>query len=375
MAVFQRDPDTGRRIRSQRAIAGATWYMKFSIKGRRIYHAIPEARTRVEAESAETVTRASLLKDKYEIKDMGSMKFEDLVSSYLAAKALNESHDKDDWRSKRFLKEFGRPTPIGAIKTEDVRRLKDRLKREETRRGKPRSAADCNRHLALLRAMLRFAVKDGKLGTSPMGDGKAEFFKANHETPRFYSDDELKRLLDACSGEFAHLRPMLEFAVLTGCRTGEMLTLRWDDVDFGNSRIHFRNTKTSYDRFVAMGLRLRRLLHGVSKKEECEWVFPNPATGTPYGYYGAGKRLKPAFPRTPWEKIVAKAGVLDRRAIPYALRHTAATIIAREHSLHEAAAILGHSSLETTRIYAQVASEAYERAATVLEDRLERAIG
>jgi integrase len=207
-----------------------------------------------------------------------------------------------------------------------------------------------------------------------MAGGKVKLFRENHQTPKFYTPDEIKRMLDACTGELECYRPMIEFQLLTACRTGEMLLLKWEDVDFEGSRIHFRNTKTAQDRFVEMGIELRRLLVRLPRLAGCPWVFPNLATKEPYGYPSKAKgQYKPQFPRKAWQKIVKRAGLIDRGAIPYALRHTAATVIARDHSLNEAKAILGHSDLKTTLRYAQVASDAFSRAATLLEDLLKQA--
>jgi integrase len=216
-------------------------------------------------------------------------------------------------------------------------------------------------------------VQNEWLAVSPFKHGIT--LREQEHPIRYFTDQEMHRILDACVGPIAHVRPMIEFCLLTDCRTAEMLCLRWEDVDFEGSRIHFRNTKTAVDRFVKMGLELRRLLYNLPRFEGCEWVFPSPRILRPYGHTSKKyQRFLPQFPRKVWNTIRKRAMLTDKAAVPYGFRRTSATILAKNLGLHEAQEILGHSDIATTRRYAAVVADTYDRAAEVLEERVSRAV-
>ncbi|MBI4468110.1 MAG: site-specific integrase [Acidobacteria bacterium] len=167
---------------------------------------------------------------------------------------------------------------------------------------------------------------------------------------------------------------MIEFCLLTGCRTREMLRLEWNDVDWEGSWIHFRNIKTAHDRVVAMWLELRMLLNNLRRFEGSSHVFPNPKTGKPFGHYSTGySRSFPQFPRKPWKVVCERANLTDSLATPHTFRRTVGTILAKNLGLQADAEILGHSDPSITRRYAGVLSETYDRAAQVLETSLAKA--
>jgi integrase len=103
------------------------------------------------------------------------------------------------------------------------------------------------------------------------------------------------KLLELAKRREPHLYPALRFALGTGVRRGELLALRWQDVDFDRGRVHIRRTlrpsggtkvpKSSRDRFVPLPselltlLRERRTAHRratLMGLPEQEWVFPSP---------------------------------------------------------------------------------------------------
>jgi integrase len=63
---------------------------------------------------------------------------------------------------------------------------------------------------------------------------------------RILTLEETQRLIDACTDRRAHLRPIIIAALDTGCRLGELLKLKWCDIDLdiGIITIQAFNTKT-----------------------------------------------------------------------------------------------------------------------------------
>jgi len=128
-------------------------------------------------------------------------------------------------------------------------------KSKETRRQ--RKIASVNREMALLRRMLRKAVQMRWLTRSPFDDGEGLISMADEVSrTRTLSREEEGRLLAAANPV---LRGILICALDTAMRFGEIITLRWQDVDLFAETITIlgMNTKTLRPRNVPITKRLR----------------------------------------------------------------------------------------------------------------------
>ncbi|HEY3042301.1 MAG TPA: tyrosine-type recombinase/integrase [Pyrinomonadaceae bacterium] len=65
---------------------------------------------------------------------------------------------------------------------------------------------------------------------------------------RYLTDDEEKRLFAILVGRRAHIRPIVVVALHTGMRQGEILGLKWENVDFEQRTIYVAHTKTGRPR-------------------------------------------------------------------------------------------------------------------------------
>jgi integrase len=73
------------------------------------------------------------------------------------------------------------------------------------------------------------------------------------------------------------------FAIYAGPRRGELLKLRWSDVDFHLDILNFKQTKSNKDRAVPMEPIVREALSELREiAGDLEYVFVNPDTGTRY---------------------------------------------------------------------------------------------
>lgn len=80
-----------------------------------------------------------------------------------------------------------------------------------------------------------------------------------------------------------YLRPLITVAIYPGPRRGELLKLRWANVDFHLNIINFTETKTNKDRSVPMEPIVRQALLDLhANAADDEYVFTNPETGTRY---------------------------------------------------------------------------------------------
>ena len=130
----------------------------------------------------------------------------------------------------------------------------------KTRNGQQRSIAAVNRELEVLRAMMRYAKAEGWIDRTPFEMASETLISKADEgkRDRILSRDEEIKLLNVCTKEREHLRPLVIAALDTGCRKGELLSLEWKDIDLEHRVIRIRamTTKTLTERIVPISDRL-----------------------------------------------------------------------------------------------------------------------
>jgi integrase len=177
---------------------------------------------------------------------------------------------------------------------------------------------------------------------------------------RFLSDGERHQLLAACRESLnPSLHTIVVLALSTGARKGELLGLRWSDVDLRCGTLTFHETKNGERRAVPLtGLTLALMRqHAKVRRLGTALVFPDP-TGT-----------RPANIRAAWQGAIRRAAIADFRF--HDLRHTAASYLAMSGaSLAEIAEVLGHKTLAMVKRYTHL-SEGHTRSVV---ERMTRAV-
>ena len=159
---------------------------------------------------------------------------------------------------------------------------------------------------------------------------------------RFLSKSEEQRLLDAMTGtpaaeEWNHIVQVL---LDTGARVGEILKLKWHDIDLEKQKIYLYRPKVGNESFLFMTKRLKELFELRLKYQlHEEWVFPNESV--------TDCRKYDAIVFRRYVKLAGLEGVTL-----HTLRHTfASRLVQNGMSLYEVGQLLGHTSTETTQIY------------------------
>ena len=166
----------------------------------------------------------------------------------------------------RSLQAYFGAFTLKEITHSDLERFKLLRLEKMTRRGSRPSIATVNRELERMRAMLRFAVRQGYLSKSPFEMGESLISKADERIrERLLTIGEERRLIEACTGNRAHLRPIIICAIDTGMRRGEILKLKWSDVSLDDGTIKLRGTttKTGKRRIIGITPRLEAELRGL----------------------------------------------------------------------------------------------------------------
>jgi integrase len=277
----------------------------------------------------------------------------EMLRNYFGARELRTITygDLEEFKLRRLA------TPV-TFKDRHGRMITDAKGQPKTR---PRSLSTVHHELALLRHLLRVAEREGWLVRNPFTRGAPLISKAD-ETPRtrVLSLAEEAALLAACTGARAHLRAILICALDTGMRRGEILKLKWCDVDFEREVIDIQqqNTKTLRARRVRLTPRLKAELQARQAK-----YLSTPDARV----FGIMNNVRGAF-----VGACAEAEITGLRF--HDLRHTAATRMA-EGGLSDAliARVLGHSQVRQTFTYINMTDTTLDAAAEALTRYQERA--
>lgn len=243
------------------------------------------------------------------------------------------------------LPALGRRT-VESLGTEDASKLHHNLHK------KPIQA---NRVLALFSKLMSLAERWGMRapGTNPCR--LVERFREN-KRERFLSSAELIRLgevlAEAERDASEHLSALLalRLLLLTGARKSEILTLRWDEVDFERSCLRLRDSKTG-QKVIPLGAAALELLTTAPREE-----------GNPFVCFGEKAGQQFIGLQRPWQRLRKKAGLPAVRL--HDLRHTHASVGAGAgFGLPIIGRILGHSNPSTTARYSHLADDPLRHAA------------
>lgn len=219
-----------------------------------------------------------------------------------------------------------------------------------------RSPATVNRHLATLGSVLGACVKQWHwLRLSPLHQvGKSS---EHNGGTRYLSEDELQRLLAACrESESPDLLLAVLLSITTGARQGEILSLRWKDIDLQAGVIRARadaETKGGI-RSLPITAQVLPLLQARRKQRQQGRVPPLNGDGLVFPSRVSDKQ--PLQLRTSWETALRRAGIENSRW--HDLRHSCAGFLARNGaSLREIGNVLGHKSANTTKRYAYLSEQ------------------
>jgi integrase len=272
---------------------------------------------------------------------------------------------------KNFKEHFGEDTLLANVGYADLETYRNHLRRKPTNRGDTiRTDASVNREMSCLRHIFKKAVEWAMVEISPFDKGGSLLLKENNERIRYLTEDEIERLLAECP---KHLSRIVECALNTGMRRGEMLSLKWSQIRDGF--IYLQKTKTNRARQIPINEDLAKVLSESRSENQLksEYVFPfRKGEHALKGEKTVRKRkgLAPAPEaigsiKTSFNSAVRRAGIEDFRF--HDLRHTFAShMVMRGATIKEVQEILGHKNISMTMRYAHLSQEHKEKAVNLL---------
>lgn len=324
------------------------YYVDLYVNGRRKRWKV--GADKKQAKLVEAKLKLEIAEGKFlDVKKDSDLTFTEFADRYLAehSQIENKSWYEDEKRMKLLRAEFGN-MPLCSIETKDIVQFKAKLLRREKAPGKVIRPATVNRYLMLLKGIFSRAIEWGVFHKAhPCRSVK--ILKENNQKERYLSAEEINRLLAQCKNE---LLDVVEFALSTGMRAGEIEGLKWSNVDFKLGLIFIRrsgktaySTKSGKNRTVPMNNASRAVLMRRSEQRTDDYVFTSRHWE---GYKAAVKRAELNPPGTPdLDKVVF-----------HTLRHTFASHLAiKGVDLYRIAKLIGDSLQVVENRYAHLEPE------------------
>lgn len=258
----------------------------------------------------------------------GEESFEEVAKRFLQyqkARITPKAYDREKGIVENHL------IPAFPVKVASIRRQE--VQRYVTQRSGKVSPYSIQKELNILKHLLRLCVEWEIIPINPAQGVKSPRVPAGRI--RYLQPKELRVLLEACPEWLRHFAML---AVCTGMRRGEVLGLRWLDVDLVHARIMLPQTKNGEGRIVYLNQLAQdvlRSLAGTKQPKPLDKLFPDTSP----------EKASVAFKRA-----CDSVGISDFRF--HDLRHTAASWLRMSGAdIHTVAQLLGHKDLRMAARY------------------------
>jgi len=283
----------------------------------------------------------------------------DVWGKYLAwAKANKKSWEADQDRWTHHVKPHLRSMMMDKVTPLDIEKVLYKMRGSDNRIGKPYAPQTVKHVLNLQKRIFNWAIRrDLYTGLNPCLKVKAPKF--DNRVNNTLSKEELKSLLTVLdSWENQRGALVVKFALYTGKRRGEILALKWEDIDLENRLMTFHgmNTKSGKSQTLPIGQKAYGSVLTAMSLRICDQVFSS--RNGPYSPNGFNSI---------WRRIRRKAGITIRF---HDLRHTFASYLASSGKvdIYTLKELLGHSTIEMTQRYAHLVNGALRRAVEVADE-------
>jgi integrase len=326
------------------------WIRYVGLDGRIVFESSGSDKFR-NAEALLIQRRQSIKEGKQpEIKRIANHIFKELSEKYLTwINGRQKSAKTKGYIIRQLINIFGN-LPLRRFNTVIVEQLQTDL----MSRGLKNSS--CNKVLNILKHMFTKAVEWEMVESETLKRiRKVKLLRDDGKRLRYLSTEECQALINNCD---PHLKPIVTTALNTGMRKGEILNLKWDNVDLRHGFILLDVTKNGERREVPLNDTLRITLQGITRRLDVPYVFYDHITGKPY------QDVKRSF-----KTALRKAGIRDFHF--HDLRHTFAShLVMAGVDITTVKELLGHKTLTMTLRYAHLAPSHMAKAVEILDNTL-----
>lgn len=282
---------------------------------------------------------------------------------------------------------------FGDIKMEDIDFLKVKqyiidLQNNGTNdfNGKPLAHKTIIKHYIVLHALFENAVENEIIQFSPMQNMKRPKPRKDEIAKEaiVYTESEIQNIIECLNQEPLKWKALIMFAIDSGCRRGEIIGLKWEEIDFKTGKVNicrnaqYTSGKGTYISTPKNGKSRVIYLNPPALKVLAEWkrkqAFLHFAQGLPNNGFcftqDNGEMMNPQAPTSYLTRFGKKYNLPGIH--PHALRHTMATIsIVNGADIVSISKKLGHSNTSITLdVYSHANEEAQQRANDVLAEAI-----
>lgn len=274
---------------------------------------------------------------------------------------------------------------LSALKSKHIQDFVKYLQSIQTAKGEAPKASTVKRKLACLQAILRQAVKLRIIKDNPADAKYLTLPRIEAAEVDIFTKQGAAQMLSCLENESLEFQCIVQIAISSGARLGEIVGLKFSDIDFIRNKVTFRRaaykvtgqeiglkapkdneirTVTIYPEVID----LIKLLQEQKTREQMrlgtawrgnDWLFTK----------WDGSIMHPQTPSQHWRKFLQKNKLPSHKF--HSLRHTSATLLLYSgNNLRQVQERLGHGSIRTTQIYLHCIQEADEQCAASLRSML-----
>ena len=332
---------------------GQNWYIDYYIKGQRKRKKIgPSKKLAVQVLKDVHVKIAK--REYLGVHEEKKIIFEDFAKQYLEYSKANKSSSSNK-RDHVALNPNLIPVFKGMYLFEITAPMIEKYKADRLKKVEP---ATVNREMACLRHMFTKAISWGYIKGSPLTEVKK--LKEPPGRVRYLTPEEIDCLFAAIDqlsgGSGTYLKPIVIMALNTGMRKGEILGLKWRDLDIEGRKITIMKSKNNEVRTIPINDTLYVELKKLSRNVHSAYVFSH-SNGEAFGSV-----------RKSFERAVEEAGIEDFTF--HDLRHTFAShLVMSGCDLRSVQQLMGHKDIKMTMRYSHLSKEHLQDAVAKLDSR------
>ncbi len=326
---------------------GRFYWIGYSVNGKMVYESTKTTKRR-DAEYILACRKKEIGEGKMpHTKKIKNCKFVELAQEYLRWVEKQKAYCNKKTYIRLLTEDFGNLN-VSDLDTRAFERF-------QTKHLKTHKPGTTNLVIGCLKHLIRKGVDWGMATEETLKQvRKVEYEKADNKRLRFLTIEECQTLIECCA---PHLRPIVTVALHTGMRRGEILGLKWEQVDLRHGFILLDKTKNKERREIPIDNTLRELFEEIPHSVESIYVFTDK-NGNPY------KKVTRSF-----NTALRKAEIRDFRF--HDLRHTFAShLVMAGVDLTSVKELLGHKTLNMTMRYSHLSQGHKRKAVNTLDNVL-----
>jgi len=220
------------------------------------------------AKQIEAEIRLGINQDEAESLINPTMPFREAVEKYIPSHSIYKGNHKTEAGILRILASRWECQSLSNINKQDIVLLKEDLL------AKGRAASTVNHYLNALSQLYQIAINEWGLKLTNPITGIKRMSEPQGRMKRLSIEAETILLAKCRELNLDYLADIILVALETGMRCGEILSMRWEDVDFINRRVLLRDSKNGDSRQVPLSSRVKTTLEQLSSKDTSDLVFP-----------------------------------------------------------------------------------------------------